>query len=60
MGRRAWHVRYTVGSLEICSIIFQVIVKERQYVQDLDFVESVRLYPLYSSRCLLPIARHLY
>jgi hypothetical protein len=38
-------VRYSNGSLETCSIIFQVIVKERQYVQDLDFVESVRTYP---------------
>jgi RHO1 GDP-GTP exchange protein 1/2 len=33
------------SSLELCSIIFQVIVKERQYVQDLDFIESVRFYP---------------
>ena len=38
-------MRYRDGSLEACSIIFQVIVKERQYVQDLDFVESVRTSP---------------
>jgi hypothetical protein len=47
-------MRYSDGSLELCSIIFQVIVKERQYVQDLDFIESVRIYPHSSP----PTARH--
>jgi hypothetical protein len=37
-------VRYSNGSLEACSIIVQAIVKECQYVQDLNFVESVRTY----------------
>jgi hypothetical protein len=45
----------------MCSIIFQVIVKERQYVQDLDFVESVRAYltPSPAHRLRLVLMLHL-